>query len=39
MQPNTTDPSGVNHTWHIPITAYVVISLSLAERVTGVRLN
>ena len=38
-QPNTTDPDGVRHTWHIPITAHVVISLSLATRLTGVRLN
>ena len=39
VQPNTTTPDGVNYTWHIPITAHVVISLSLADRVTGVRLN
>jgi len=38
-QPNTTDQYGVNHTWHIPITAHVVISLSVADRVTGVRLS
>jgi len=36
-QPNTTAPDGQNHTWHIPITAHVVISLSLASRLTGVR--
>ena len=39
VQPNTTDPSGVTHTWHIPITAHVVISLSLATRLSGVRLQ
>jgi hypothetical protein len=33
--PNTTDPKGVTHTWHIPITAHVVISLSQATRLTG----
>jgi len=37
LQPDTTDPNGVTHTWHIPITAHVVISLSLATRLTGVR--
>jgi len=38
-QPDTMDPDGVNHKWHIPITAHVVISLSLASRLTGVCLN
>ena len=39
VQPNTTTPSGQNETWHIPITSHVLISLSLARRLTGVRLN
>lgn len=33
--PNTTTPSGENETWHIPITSHVLISLSLARRLTG----
>jgi len=39
VQPNTTDPDGESRTWHIPITAHVVITLSSAKRLTGVRLN
>jgi len=38
-QPNTTDKQGNVHTWHIPTTAHVVISLALATRLTGVRVN
>jgi len=36
-QPSTTGPDGVLHDWHIAITAHVVISLSQATRLTGVR--
>ena len=38
-QPNTTSWTGENYTWHVPITAHVLISLSQATRLTGVRLN
>jgi len=33
--PNTTAPDGTVNTWHIPITAHVIITLAQATRLTG----
>lgn len=36
VQPVTVDSSGVEHEWHIPVTAFTTIALAMSNRITGV---